>query len=98
VSPLYLDGKVEFGLVAQSVPAFTVVVNAFSIMVQNFGKFSTLAAVSTRLGSFWEALEQPSSQTPNSDSSRGIVTKLSQALGRKVTHDSSRNASKGFIV
>src|SRR5262249_36780202 len=43
--------------VAQSGPAFLVVVNAFSIMVLNFGKFSTLAAVATRLGSFWEALE-----------------------------------------
>jgi putative ATP-binding cassette transporter len=32
------------------------------------------------LGSFWEALEQPSSQTPNSDSSRGIVTKIEPGI------------------
>lgn len=57
VSPLYLDGQIEFGKVTQSVGAFTAVVNALSIIVTNFGQLSSLTAVITRLGTFWEALE-----------------------------------------
>jgi len=57
VSPLYLDGKIEFGKVIQAGSAFAAVVNALSIIVTNFGQLSSLTAVITRLGTFWEALE-----------------------------------------
>lgn len=57
VAPLYLEGKIEFGKVIQAGSAFAVVVNALSILVSNFGQISALTAVITRLGSFWEALE-----------------------------------------
>ena len=57
VSPLYLAGKIEFGVVTQSADAFVRVVEALSILIQNFGTISNIAAVVTRLGSFNEALE-----------------------------------------
>ncbi|NDC36934.1 MAG: ABC transporter ATP-binding protein/permease [Proteobacteria bacterium] len=57
VSPLYLDGKIEFGVVTQAALAFTQVLNALSIIVLNFGSLSAYAAVVRRLGLFWDALD-----------------------------------------
>jgi putative ATP-binding cassette transporter len=57
VSPLYLSGKIEFGVVTQSADAFVRVVEALSILIQNFATISNIAAVVTRLGTFSEALE-----------------------------------------
>lgn len=58
VAPLYLEGKKEFGDISQAAMVFTFVLGALSIMVTNFSMFSTLAAVTNRLGGFWEAIEQ----------------------------------------
>lgn len=54
VAPLYLEGKIEFGVVTQSIGAFMFVLDALSIIVQNFAGLSSLAAVTQRLGSFWD--------------------------------------------
>lgn len=56
VAPLYLDGKIEFGVVTQAGLAFGQVLGALSIIVLNFGSISNLAAVISRLGTFWEGL------------------------------------------
>ena len=58
VAPLYLDGKIEFGVVTQAAGAFGFVLDALSIIVTNFATLSTYAAVVRRLGSFWEALDE----------------------------------------
>lgn len=58
VAPMYFDGRIQFGVVWQSITAFSQAVNALSIMVLNFGSLSVLAAVINRLGGFWEGLEQ----------------------------------------
>ena len=57
VSPLYLDGKIEFGVVTQAALAFSQVLNALSIIVLNFGSLSAYAAVVRRLGVFWDGLD-----------------------------------------
>ena len=57
VAPLYLDGKIEFGVVTQAALAFGQVLNALSIIVLNFGSLSAYAAVVRRLGVFWDALD-----------------------------------------
>ena len=57
-APLYLSGKIEFGVVIQAAAAFSSVLTALSVVVSNFNAFSSLAAVTTRLGSFSEALEE----------------------------------------
>lgn len=63
VAPLYLRGKVEFGVIAQAAGAFGQVIGALSIIVVHFGNLSSLAAVVNRLGTFDEALsEVPSGQ------------------------------------
>lgn len=58
VAPLYLEGRIEFGVVTQAVGAFGHVLNALSIIVTNFGSLSAFVAVINRLGSFWEGIEE----------------------------------------
>jgi vitamin B12/bleomycin/antimicrobial peptide transport system ATP-binding/permease protein len=55
VAPLYVRGKVEFGIVAQATMAFTFTVNGFSLVVSQFQQLSSYAAVIRRLGALWEA-------------------------------------------
>jgi putative ATP-binding cassette transporter len=65
VAPLYFQGKVQFGAIAQAAMAFGQVVGAFSLIVTKFQEMSAFAAVVNRLGSMWEATEPsgiPSSQ------------------------------------
>jgi putative ATP-binding cassette transporter len=57
VAPFYLSGQVtDFGAVTQSAVAFPFVLGAFSVLINQFGPISTLAAVTNRLGSLAETL------------------------------------------
>ncbi len=58
VAPLYLQGKVEFGVVTQSAMAFSQVIGAFSLIVTQFEALSSFAAVNERLNTIWEAIDQ----------------------------------------
>lgn len=58
VAPLYFDSKIEFGVVTQAGIAFGNVLGALSIIVARFGDLSNFAAVVTRLGTFWEVLNE----------------------------------------
>ncbi len=69
VAPLYLDGKIEFGVVTQAGFAFGHVLNALSIIVLNFQSISAFAAVVTRLGTFNEILSDL--QVPQCDPYKG---------------------------
>jgi putative ATP-binding cassette transporter len=60
VAPLFFRGQIEFGAVIQAGGAFAVVINALSIVVNNFSNLSVFAAVTNRLGSFWDAVEDVS--------------------------------------
>jgi putative ATP-binding cassette transporter len=64
VAPLYIRGEVEFGVVTQSVMAFSSVLGAFSLIVTQFETISTLAAVSERLNTIAAAIEQARAPTP----------------------------------
>lgn len=57
VAPLYLDGKIEFGVVSQANFAFGQVLGALSIIVLNFQSISSYVAVIKRLGSFFESID-----------------------------------------
>jgi putative ATP-binding cassette transporter len=58
VAPLYMQGRVEFGVVAQATMAFSLVFNAFSLVVEQFQDISTFAAIITRLASLAEAIDE----------------------------------------
>ena len=57
VARAYLNGEMEFGKITQAGFAFGQVLGALSIIVQNFGSLSSFAAVISRLGAFWTALD-----------------------------------------
>jgi len=59
VGPLFMKGKVEFGVVTQSAMAFAQLLGAFSLIVNQFGSISSYAASLARLGAFSSALEAP---------------------------------------
>ena len=56
VAPLYLEGKIEFGVIAQAVGAFAQVLAAVSLIITQFERLSAYAAGVTRLGALWDAI------------------------------------------
>ncbi len=57
VAPLFIQGKVPFGVITQSAMAFSALMGAFSLIVTQFQSISNYAAVITRLGRLGEALD-----------------------------------------
>jgi putative ATP-binding cassette transporter len=57
VAPLFIHGRVEFGTMDQSRIAFTAVMGAFSLIVTQFQRISTIGAVTERLSLFSEVLD-----------------------------------------
>lgn len=66
VGPLFMHGKVEFGVITQSAMAFAHLLGAFSLIVTQFQSLSSYAAVLVRLGAFTAAVEGPSVAAPPS--------------------------------
>ena len=57
VGPLFIRGKVEFGVIPQSAMAFSHLLGAFSLVVTQFGSISSYGAVLARLRALVEAVE-----------------------------------------
>jgi putative ATP-binding cassette transporter len=55
--PFYIQGKIEFGEVLQAQLGFGFVLNSFSLIVREFQRITTFAAVVDRLSAFYEATE-----------------------------------------
>lgn len=58
VAPLFIEGKVQFGVITQSAIAFTQLLGAFSIIVTQFQSISSYTAVLARLVALVEAGER----------------------------------------
>jgi putative ATP-binding cassette transporter len=58
VGPLFMHGKVEFGVVTQSAMAFSVLLGAFSLVVTQIQQLSSYAAVVVRLDTLTTAVER----------------------------------------
>src|SRR6516164_6152952 len=65
VAPLFIRGKVEFGVVTQSAMAFAQVLGGFSLIVNQFQSISSFATVIARLSALVGAVEKgpPSPRT-----------------------------------
>lgn len=59
VAPLVIRGEQTYGTVTQSMEAFQIVVNAFSILVTNFPQLTMLTAVIARLGELTNIIRTP---------------------------------------
>jgi vitamin B12/bleomycin/antimicrobial peptide transport system ATP-binding/permease protein len=69
VAPLFMRGKVEFGVVTQSAMAFSQVLGAFSIFVNQFQSLSSFGAVIVRVSALSAGIENMSE-----DKAAGIAT------------------------
>jgi putative ATP-binding cassette transporter len=58
VAPLFIRGKVEFGVITQSAFAFTQLLGAFSLIINQFQSISSFAAVVARLSAMVGAVEK----------------------------------------
>ncbi|WP_200374334.1 ABC transporter ATP-binding protein/permease [Thiocystis violacea] len=65
ITPAFIAGQVEFGVITQSAMAFSTLVAAFSLIVTQFQSISSFAAVVSRLSSLVEAVEQTETQAPS---------------------------------
>jgi putative ATP-binding cassette transporter len=63
VAPLFVQGRVEFGVVTQSAMAFAMLVGAFSLIVTQFQSLSSFAAVIQRLINLWYVIELAQTET-----------------------------------
>lgn len=57
VAPMYMQGKIEFGVVTQAAGAFAQVLAAVSLIITQFGGLSDYIAGVQRLGSLWDCLD-----------------------------------------
>jgi putative ATP-binding cassette transporter len=58
IAPLFIDGKVPFGVITQSAIAFTHLLGAFSLIITQFQSISTFTAVLARLTSLIDLSER----------------------------------------
>ncbi|KAK6934779.1 ABC transporter-like, ATP-binding domain [Dillenia turbinata] len=63
VAPMYFSGKIEFGVINQSVSAFNHILGDFSLIVYQFQAISAFSAVIDRLGEFDDVLDSSSSRS-----------------------------------
>ena len=64
VAPHFIRGEVEFGVITQSAIAFSQLLGALSLIVNQFGSISSFAAVVVRLSGLSEAVETISVERP----------------------------------
>lgn len=57
VAPLFISGKVEFGVIGQAAMAFATLLGAFSLVITQFQAISSYASVIARLSEFVEHAE-----------------------------------------
>jgi putative ATP-binding cassette transporter len=64
VAPLYIRGEVPFGKITQAAAAFTQVLGAFTLIVEQFQNLSAYVAVTIRLGTFRDAMAEAAAPAP----------------------------------
>lgn len=67
VAPQFIRKEVEFGVITQSALAFTQLLGAFSLIVNQFASISALGAVISRLSGFVQALDSMQIDQPSID-------------------------------
>ncbi|XP_010480191.1 PREDICTED: ABC transporter D family member 2, chloroplastic isoform X3 [Camelina sativa] len=82
VAPMYFSGKIEFGVINQSVSAFNHILGDFSLVVYQFQAISSFSAVIDRLGEFDDLLDNNIFRDPSD-----TVDEI------ELTYQSERNSS-----
>ncbi|QSA98754.1 ABC transporter ATP-binding protein/permease [Methylococcus sp. EFPC2] len=63
VAPLFIQGDAEFGVITQSVMAFSMLIGAFSLIITQFQSISSYAAVIERLINLWYEIQLAQAET-----------------------------------
>jgi putative ATP-binding cassette transporter len=82
IAPLFISGKVQFGVITQSAIAFSHLLGAFSIIVNQFQSISSYTAVVARLAALVHARESAKSE----ESSLPIAIRREEREERKVVY------------
>lgn len=64
IAPMFIAGKVEFGVITQATMAFATLLGAFSLIVTQFQSISAFTAVTARLHMLSEAIEKTHETAP----------------------------------
>ncbi|KAF4393499.1 hypothetical protein F8388_023303 [Cannabis sativa] len=67
VAPMYFSGKIEFGVINQSVSAFNHILGDVSLVVYQIQAISAFSAIIDRLGEFEDVLDSSGSSNSSSD-------------------------------
>lgn len=99
VAPMFFAGKIEFGVINQSVSAFNHILSDFSLIVFQFQSISAFSAVIDRLGEFDDLLgENESSLLPGRDSIDGINISFKSVSPSVLSSNGSQMQSEPGIV
>jgi putative ATP-binding cassette transporter len=83
IAPRFFTGEIQFGEITRAKDAFATILGAFSLIITQFAAISSFAAVINRLGSIWEALDEPLAE---------------QAVKLEVVFDETRVAYEGVTL
>ncbi|XP_041992121.1 ABC transporter D family member 2, chloroplastic-like isoform X1 [Salvia splendens] len=89
VAPMYFSGKIEFGVINQSVSAFNHILGDVSLIIYQFQAISAFSAVIDRLGEFDDLLSKSETRS-EADPTEGIV--------REFCNINDSSASNGSIT
>ncbi len=64
IAPMFISGKVEFGVITQSTMAFATLLGSFSLIVTQFQSISAFTAVTARLHKLSDAIEKAHETEP----------------------------------
>ncbi len=101
-APLYMQGLIEFGMISQAYMAFDHVLRAFAVVVTEFQRIISFAAVVERLGGFYEAMEEPNAGKSSIETARDAdrlaferLTLVTPDEGRLLIEDLSLEMPRG---
>lgn len=99
VAPMFFAGKIEFGVINQSVSAFNHILSDFSLIVFRFQSISAFSAVIDRLGEFDDLLDaNEPSLSSRRDSIEGINIVFKSASPSVLSSNGSQMHSDQGIV
>lgn len=73
VGPMFIQGRIQYGVVTQVQGAFAQVLMALSVVVSQFEGLSTFAAAMKRLGDLWDELDEYDIEDFQAEQDRSIV-------------------------
>ncbi|CAO2205146.1 unnamed protein product [Urochloa humidicola] len=98
VAPMYFSGKIEFGVINQSVSAFNHILSDFSLIVFQFQSISAFSAVIDRLGEFDDLLDGNESSLSSQNDSVDEISIIFKSRSYAVSSNGSLTQSDPCMV